>query len=78
MSDAEKRARTYATKYFNEDNKWWPAVSGYVAGFNRATILQDGEVARLRKALDDIYNHSEAARVAVVEHYGTTHGAHRP
>ena len=29
--------------------------------------------ARMQKALDDIYNHNEAARAAVVQHYGTAH-----
>lgn len=30
-------------------------------------------VARYRKALDDIYNHSDEAREAVVKHFGTVH-----
>lgn len=31
------------------------------------------EVGRMRRALDAIYGHNEAARAAVVRHYGTTH-----
>lgn len=31
------------------------------------------ENARMRKALDDIYNHNEASRKAVLQHYGTVH-----
>jgi hypothetical protein len=32
------------------------------------------EIRRARKALDAIYNHNEAARAAVIQHYGLNHG----
>lgn len=38
----------------------------------RAAALE-GEVVKMRNALDAIYNHNEAARAAVVQHYGLHH-----
>jgi hypothetical protein len=31
------------------------------------------ELRRYRKSIDKIYNHNEAARAAVVEHFGVLH-----
>ena len=36
------------------------------------TALQQAD-RRKKKALDAIYNHNEAARAAVIQHYGTLH-----
>ena len=33
----------------------------------------EADVARMRTALDAIYNHNEAARQAVIQHYGLWH-----
>ena len=34
---------------------------------------RDEAIRRMRKALDAIYNHNEACRAAVLEHYGNVH-----
>jgi hypothetical protein len=43
----------------------------YVAGVVAPVPMT--EVLRMRKALDAIYNHNEAARAAVIQHYGIHH-----
>ena len=52
----------------------------YIADLKARIVALEKENAALReaqtkyrKAMDDIYNHNEAARAAVVEHFGLRH-----
>jgi len=63
----------FAIKYHAEQSKL-DGGSAVDRELGRIAELES-EVVRMSKCLDAIYNHNEAARVAVVEHYGLHHSA---
>jgi chromosome segregation ATPase len=46
--------------------------------FKADVEIKDRIIRRYREAMDKIYNHNEAARVAVVQHFGTLHPVTEP
>lgn len=68
--------RTYwisarARSALDGDEKW--REFDYPKNRKREREHLRANLRRMRKAIDDIYNHSDECREAVVEHYGTYH-----